>query len=430
MTSVVIRDVAKLPEQATNLVRKALWLKIPFMTLGVIGSVTASWVLGYDALVRDLVMIASLVMLADAISLLFYGVLRGHHALRFESIGIFLGQTCTLVFGGAVLLIHPSLRLLIFALLAGSIFNMVYSAYHVVRLLGIQTLRPEWDNILTKKMLVAALPFAFAGIFVKVYSYVDSVFISKFIGTAAVGIYAVAYKFTYSFQFLPMALVAALYPRMSSLVGKDNAGLQRLFDDAIWYLAVLAVPISFGLFAVAPDAVALAGEGYEGAVPILQVLIFVLIPIFLDFPVGSLLNAAGRQGTKTTIMGITMLINILLNALLIPRYGVMGAAYSAIASFTFLLFGGLHFVSQVIPTYSMRLFFRTTASIFGCGAAMGIVAVVLRPFLGFILVIPLAAICYVAMLFLTRSVRTVHLKNAFNRFRRRPIYVEDSAIHD
>ncbi len=430
MTPVVIRDVAKRPDEAVGLIRRALWFKIPFMALGVLGAVGTAWALGYDLVVRELVLIASLIMLADAVSLLFYGVLRGHHALKFESIGIFIGQTFTLLFGGAVLMWNPSLRLLVLALLAGSTFNMVYSTWHVVRLLGTSVLRPVWDRAMAKSMLLAALPFALAGIFVKVYSYVDSVFISKMIGTAAVGVYAVAYKFTYSFQFLPMAFVAALYPGMSALVGKDLPRLRQLFDDAIWYVAVLAVPISFGLFAIAPDAVALAGEGYDDAVPVLQALIFVLIPIFLDFPVGSLLNAADRQGTKTAIMGVTMVLNVILNALLIPMFGVIGAAYAALASFLFLFFGGLHFVSEIIPDYSIRAFFRTVIPIVFSGLVMGAAAYALRPIIGYVLTIPVAGVAYVAMLFATRSVRTTHLQSAMRILRRKPAYAEDPALHD
>ena len=187
----------------------------------------------------------------------------------------------------------------------------------VVRRFGKQCLVPSLNRQQTIQLLKIAFPFALAAIFVKVYSYVDSIFISKIIGTTAVGIYSLAYKFTYAFQFLPLAFTAALYPGLSSLVGKDEKALAKLFEKGMWYVLLLAVPITFGIWAIANDAVLLAGEGYRDAGPVLSLLIFVLIPIFLDFPVGSLLNAANKQIIKTTIMGITMVINVLLNLLFI-----------------------------------------------------------------------------------------------------------------
>lgn len=431
VTPVVIRDVAKVPERAVDLLRRAIWLKIPFMALGTLGAIAMSWALGYDATVRELVLIASLVMLADAVSLLFYGVLRGNHTLRFESLGIFVGQTCTLLFGGLVLLTHPSLHLLVLALLVGSTFNAVFSARQAVAIYGWNILKPRFDGRAIRTLLVAALPFALAGIFVKVYSYVDSIIISKIIGTAAVGVYAVAYKFTYAFQFLPMAFVAALYPGMSAMVGKkDTDGLTRLFDEAIWYVAVLAAPISFGLWAVAGDAIALAGDGYANAAPVLAVLIFVLIPIFLDFPVGSLLNAANRQATKTAVMGVTMVINVLLNLALIPAFGILGAAYSAVASFVFLFAAGFWFVPRIIPAYGFPRLLRTVVPIVFSGAVMGLAARMLLPFAGFLLVLPVSAVVYAAMLFVTKSVRTQHLASALRLIRRKTSYAEDAPLHD
>ena len=136
-------------------------------------------------------------------------------------------------------------------------------------------------------------------------------------------------------QFLPLAFAAALYPTFSSQMAGDQTALKQTFDSSIWYMLILSVPIAFGLWAVAPEAVQLAGSEYAASAIVLQSLVFVLIPIFLDFPVGSLLNAADRQSTKTWLMGITMVINIILNALFIPQFGIVGAAYAALVSFSF-----------------------------------------------------------------------------------------------
>lgn len=429
LTPVVIRDIAKRPEEATQLVSQAMWFKIPFMTIGALLAIGSTYVLGYDETVRELVMIACLIMLADALSLLFYGVLRGHHALRFESLGIFVGQLFTLLFGGTVLLLGPSLHYLIGALLIGSVFNMIFSAQQVIRLLGIKAILPRTNQTMARRLLKTAIPFALAGIFVKVYSYVDSILISVFLNTAAVGVYALAYKFTYAFQFLPMAFVAALYPGMSALVSSDPQRLKIVFDDALWYMMILATPITFGLFAIASDAVALAGSDYGEAAIVLQILIFVLIPIFLDFPVGSLLNAADKQATKTAIMGVTMVINVVFNILLVPAYGLIGAAISAVISFYFLFFAGLAFISKIIPDYHMRDSFKTILPIGASGLVMGVVALLLKPVIGFQLVIPLSAVIYTAMLFFTRSIRTTHLKKAIAIIRRKPSY-EDDPVHD
>jgi len=430
ITPVVVREVAKRPEGAVDLVRRALGTKLPFLLMGMIGANLSAMALGYDPEIQRLVFLASFVMALDSIHLLYYGVLRGLHTLKFESLGIFVGMLMTVTFGGAVLIFDPRIGLLITALMIGSAFNVLFSTKQVVRQLGVRAISPEWDWEKTKTLMKIAFPFFLAGVFVKVYSYVDSIFLSKFIGTEAVGLYSVPYKITYAFQFLPMAFVAALYPGFSALVGKDHGRLARMFTDAMWYMIILASPIVFGIWAIAPDIILLAGEGYTSSGPVLAALVFVLIPIFLDFPVGSLLNAADRQATKTAIMGGTMVLNVVFNALLIPVYGIMGAAYAALISFSFLFLGGLYFIPQVIPTYRISRLAMVVTPILISGFVMGLVAVFLRNHIGFILTIPVAAVVYVAMLLLTRAVRKTHIQEAFRMFKRSSTPYATPSAHD
>ena len=431
VTPVVIREIAKYPENTLSLIRRALGVKIPFIGLGIIGAIIAGTLLSYSIEVQQLIWLACIVMGVDAISLLYYGALRGHHILKFEALGMFLGQSCTALAGGLVLSLHPSLPLLIFALILGSSFNAIFSALMVARRYTTRCLIPSWDTKQMKQLLKIALPFALAAIFVKIYSYVDTVFISKFIGNVAVGIYSVAYKFTYAFQFLPLAFVAALYPGLSSLVGKDEKALARMFDKGMWYMLILAMPITFGIWAIASDVVLLAGEEYMAAGPVLGLLVFVLIPIFLDFPIGSLLNAANRQATKTAIMGVTMVINILLNVILIPTIGVIGAAIAALVSFTFMFVVGLYFVPKIIPQYRFRRLAGIAAPIVISGLVMAFAAFSLNQIMDYYFVIPIGGAVYFIMLFLTKSVPKQHIQSAIALCKGvlKP-YAKDASLND
>lgn len=410
ITPVVIREVAKKPEEVISFVRCALGLKLPIIVLGMAGSVLAAQLLGYSAEVKLLVLLASLVMAEDAVSLLYFGVLRGLHILRYESLGMVIGEIIICGLGSVSLLFFPSPVLLVLALVAGSLFNTVFSSLQAVKQLGWKVLWPKLGGPEALKLFKTSIPFALAGGFSKLYSYIDYIFLSVFIGTAAVGVYTVAYKMTYAFQFLPMAFVAALYPSMSALVGKDIEKLSELFEKSIWYLLIIGSPIVFGIYAVAPDIVRLTGGEYLEAVPILRALVFVLIPLFLDFPIGSLLNAADRQVTKTAIMGGTMIINVILNALLIPKMGIIGAAYAAEVSFWFLFLAGLYFVPKIIPNPRWKHLSWLFVKILSNGVLMAAVTVFLRPMLGFLAVIPAAAIIYGLLLFATRSIKFKQLK--------------------
>lgn len=402
ITPVVIRETAKTPEKTRELLSRVLVLKIPLLFVGYFSAILAAFVLGYD---RDLILLTSIAgisIILDSVHLLFYGVLRGHQQLWYESVGMFAGQALTAIAGALVLWLAPSLLLLVSVLTIGSLLNVISSSIILLKRFGPSIFFPDWDPVFAKKIFRMALPFALAAIFVKVYSYVDTLFISKFLDTAAVGLYSIAYKFTYAFQFLPLAFTAALYPSLSQAIEHDRTHLPQLFRRALWYMMILSTPLVFGIWLIADQAVLLAGEAYRSAAPVLSTLVFVLIPIFLDFPVGSLLNAANKQMTKTVIMGITMVMNILLNAFLVPTIGMMGAAIAALISFSFMFCAGFFFVHRIIPEFSFRLFLKDAGRIALCGGVMALIGTTLIPLIGWIAVIPVCGVVYIVGLLFTR----------------------------
>lgn len=408
LSAVLIREIARDPSQAAKLTRSALGLKVPLILLGMVGSIGLALALQYDQSIVRLVALATLILAADAISLTFFAVLRGLQNLRYESLGIFIGQILSTATGLTILFTRPSLEALVFALLVGSCWNAVYSATRVAKHLGAKAITPKFDKPLAGHLLRLSLAFALASLFVKVYSYVDSILIKHFLGSEAVGAYSIAYKITYAFQFLPMAFIGGLYPAFSSRFAEnDRSGVARVFDRAVWYTTILAVPIAFGVASIADQLIVLFYPTFPEAAGPLTIMIFALLVLFVDFPVGSLLNAARKQNIKTAIMGITMVLDAVLNLILIPRFGLYGAAVTAVIAFSFLLVAGLYYVPSLIP-YTIPMFVKRTAPIILSGLVMTVVVLIVKHFLPLPLTIGAGGLVYVACLFLTRSMTMEH----------------------
>jgi O-antigen/teichoic acid export membrane protein len=244
-------------------------------------------IFGYDAELTTLIHLAIFIMIADTLSLSLYGVLRGLQNLRYESLGIFVGQSITTILGITfVFLGIATLPMLMVALIVGSTWNVVFSGIQILRRLGWSALKTSFELGFTP--LKAAFAFFLAAIFSKLYAYADSLILHEVLGTGAVGLYAVANKFTYAFQFLPLAFVAALYPTMSSQAHNPQE-LKRILLQGLWYMALMAFPIVGGIFALAPEIIGtFMSADYLGSILPLQILIFVLIFLFLDYPLGSL----------------------------------------------------------------------------------------------------------------------------------------------
>ncbi len=427
LTSVLVRETAKNKSEALVWLRSILGVKIITMPLTVGIAFVLPILLGYSEDVQSLVRIAVVVMLADTISLTFYGVLRGLQNLKFESLGIFVGQTITAVVGSVLMLTGTAtLQLLIIALIAGSSWNVLFSVTNVVRRLGWQALVPTYT--LGWKPLKMAFAFFLAAAFVKIYSYVDSFTLQAVVGEAAVGEYAVAYKLTYAFQFLPLAFVAALYPTMSAYA-HDAAKLKQTLLDAFWYMALMGFPIVFGIFSIAPELIQLFyGSEYVGSVLPLQVLIFVLLFIFLDFPIGSLLNATNRQLLKTGIMGATMVVNVVSNLLLIPRMGVVGASLAGLISFVFMFAAGWFCMQRAVRVSFVELGERVGGLLIA-SIIMAAVVWVVKDMVHVAIAIPVGAVVFFVAAVACKAIRREHFDSAKRLLSRKP-YVEESTLSD
>jgi O-antigen/teichoic acid export membrane protein len=423
MTSVVIRETAKAPQEVKRLLKNVLGWKVCAMPFTALLGVFLPSVLGFSPEATLLVWYAIGVMLADTLSVTFYGALRGLQVVKYEALGIFVGQSLTTVFGASALFFAPfDLRLLIVALLVGSVWNALFSAVHVARRLGASSLVPSWTMGLAP--LKMGSMFFLAALFVKIYSYIDSFTIKMVLGQGAVGVYSVAYKLAYAFQFLPLAFVGALYPTMSAQL-HDRVKLKETFLQSEWYLALLAAPVVFGLAALAPEVIGLVyGDRYLEAAPALQALLVGLWFIFMDFPVGSLLNASGMQHKKTAVMGVAMVINFIANILLVRAFGIVGAGYSAILTFVALFGAGFYFVRSVVSV-SFREWWGSVQGVTFAGLGMFASVLVLKEVfgmvhpLGWLLAIPCGAAIFFALGWWFGGIRKDHVQSVKHLLRRK-----------
>lgn len=392
ITSVVIRSVAKEAESASSWVRTVLGIKLFTIPFTVLLAWFLPTFLGYNDQIILLIRLAIGVMLADTLSLSFYGILRGLHVLSYESLGMFLGQLMTAIFGGILVFTgHATLPLLITALICGSAWNLLFSAVQVVRKTSWKSLVPSWDKGLAPVM--AAIPFFLSGFFIKVYSYVEIHLLEIWKGSEAVGAYAAAYKLTYAFQFLPLAFVAALYPSMSANADQPDV-LKKTLLKSFWYMTLIGSPIIFGIWSLAPEIIVrFYTTEFTNAILPLQVMIFALFFVFLDFPLGSLLNATHHQNTKTAIMAGTMAVSIVVNVLLIPELGPLGAAISALVSLGGMCIATWLAAQKYVPFSLKEVTKEIGGSVFA-GCLMAIFVTVTKPFLPLPVSILLGGITY------------------------------------
>jgi len=408
LSQVLTREVAKDKEKTKNLLSNILGVKIVLSVFTYILVVILINALGYPSLTKSLVYLTGLVMLLDNFSTTFWATLRGHQNLKYESIGISFFQILVVVIGGILLYLNFSVIYLVIAMVFASSFNFTFS-YIQMRLRTHIIPRINYNKNLIKSLIKISLPFALGGIFARLNTQIDTVFLSKMgcsgldICDTNVGIYSVATKITLALHFIPLAFVAAVFPAMSDLFVNDKDKLQRTFEKSMRYLMIIGFPIAVGIIALAPVFVPLLfGTEFINSVLPLQILMISLSLIFLTFPIGAFLNATSRQVRNTINIGIAVIINIILNLILIPKYTYTGAAIASTISSLIILVLGLITADQVIKfnkKYLIVNFLKTFLS----AVIMGVVIYYLIDKMHFAFLIILGIIVYFILLFLIRG---------------------------
>jgi len=186
----------------------------------------------------------------------------------------------------------------------------------------------EMDWSFWKSTILKALPFGLSGIFITVYYYVDSVMLSLMVPDpdTVIGWYNAAYRVVLTLISIPSLYVWAIFPVMSRYYKSSANKLLRLFERSIKYMLVFSVPIAVATTLLADRLILLVfGSDYEASVIALQILIWSFVFASVGGVVGYLLNSTDRQLTLTTVVGCGMILNVLLNLVLIPRFSYVGA---------------------------------------------------------------------------------------------------------
>ncbi|HPT08192.1 MAG TPA: flippase [bacterium] len=417
LVNYLIRETAKTKEKSEKLLSNILGLKLITSFLSVLAVFLFINILGdYDALSRQLVYISSICMVLDSFTLTFFGAIRGFHNLKFESISSIIFQLIVLAVGWTFLILGLDLRLIMLSLVLASVFNFIYSGA-ILKFKIKMPIKFSFNLPIFKNILILSLPFAFYGIFQRLYTYLDSVLLSFFSGDYYVGIYQVAFKIIYALQFLPMAFVASLYPAMSYYWLNNKEQLNTAFRRSLDYLMMISIPISVAVFLLADQIIMIFKSGYEGALWPLRISILALVFIFVNFPIGSLLNACDRQKKNTRNMLITLIMAIILNIILIPKFQAVGASVVVLVS------NGLMFILGIIEcrkiiTYKFKSNIINFLKILLASILMGGLIIILKNQINIFLLCFFAMILYFIILFLLGAYNKEDLKYILKSFKK------------
>ncbi|MGA9292028.1 MAG: flippase [Ignavibacteriaceae bacterium] len=197
----------------------------------------------------------------------------------------------------------------------------------------------KFDKKLAINLLKDSWPLILSGLVIAIYMKIDQVIIKNMLSDREVGYYAAAVKLSEAWYFIPMALCSSLFPsiinakKMSDVLYMSR--LQKLYDILTWLAFAIIIPITF--FSTLIVGI-LFGPEYLSSAPVLTIYIWAGLPVSLG--VASSQFLVNENLTKIsfyrTLAG--MIINVLLNFLLIPVYGIIGSALATLIAYSIATF--------------------------------------------------------------------------------------------
>jgi O-antigen/teichoic acid export membrane protein len=212
---------------------------------------------------------------------------------------------------------------------AGQIFGtMVLAGYLAMRLAGFG----RADRGLATEMVGFGVK-AHAGRVMKTGNYrLDQWILGSIAGSRELGLYSVAVAWTEALFFLPEALSTVLRP---DLVRASAADAARQAATVFRVALVATLPFVVGVVIAAPVlCVTIFGSSFEGSIDDLRVLAPGALGIVALKVLANALVAQGRPLLANLAIAVAFVVTIVLDILLIPPYGGVGAAVASLVAYT------------------------------------------------------------------------------------------------
>ena len=330
------RAVARTPDRAAPLLRH--WLRLRLATsaasLVVVALALSVWNAA-SPFARPLLLFAVLYACNGLVEFLNY-FYRGLSRTDVESSITLWHKIATLVVAGAALAWRPDITVLAVAMLAPAAAAFVWSLRYATRLaatgaVASRSRQPEPDPAVFARDV---FPIGLGILLSALYFRVDVLLVEWWAGTEAVARYNAVFRLVEALRLFPAAVLAVVLP---ALCRADDLGpLIRV--SAI--VTVAATGASAILWAAAAPVVRLAyGEPYDSAVPAFRILALSLPLLSLNFALTHQLVAWNRQRAYAAICALALVVNVALNARLIPAFSIDGAAWATFGTELFLTLG-------------------------------------------------------------------------------------------
>lgn len=191
----------------------------------------------------------------------------------------------------------------------------------------------SFNKSVAKSLLSESWPLILSGVVITIYMKIDQIMIKEMLGAKENGNYAAAVRISETWYFIPMVICNSLFPAIINSKNRNDGSykkrLQSLFDLMVLIALFVAIPITF----ISEDLIFfLYGESYSEAVHVLTIHIWSGVFVTLGLASGKWFINENLQRLTFYRSLLGAVFNVILNLLLIPKFGIRAAALTTLFS--------------------------------------------------------------------------------------------------
>lgn len=197
-----------------------------------------------------------------------------------------------------------------------------------------------------------------ATIIVSLYTTINTVMLGLLDSNESVGYFTASNKLIHLVLMVITATLSVVLPRISYHINSGDKDSSSYLQYKVLHIMLrLCIPLTIAIYILSPDIIyVMAGQQYIASIPLLQILSFIILFITLSDFFGNHILYTAKKESKGNICAILGTIcNILLNLILIKKYGCLGVAVSTVCA-EFIVTTSAYFFARKHLNLPLRIF--------------------------------------------------------------------------
>jgi O-antigen/teichoic acid export membrane protein len=341
-------------------------------------------------------------------------IIGGYERLDILSVLAVTGQIIYIIAGVITLVLAPNYVWLI----AASLINMPIVIVALIWLVRRYKVTPPAFKLNPGTwwaLIRAGFPFGINQVSLTLAYRFDTLVLNSYVASQVIGWYNASYNFSRSLTTFAAAFSTALVPTLAREHATNPENVHIWYYRSFRLLLFTGLPLAVGGSLLADKLIPfIYGEAFAPASLAFAILVWDTLLLMYTSLAGNIAQAIRKEGTAARIFAAEAVLNLALNLIVIPRYGMVGAAVTTIAT---ELAGTLLFYRFFRREFGAGLNFRYTMRMVLAAAIMGIVVYVLHD-QSMLLVIPVGGIAYILAIAITKALTADEQELILKGFRR------------